>query len=166
MVSTRARALSIVFISVLVATAGRSVAQRLLRDLDPIREYLTVYRLTGSANGLVYFAVATSSGADVWRSDGTAAGTRILIEPNPGHGSNPRPASARDLTVDSVLRDVDRVVRRLSLGSWHLVGYSMGGRMALAYAAAGDDGLASLTTISASPGIADPARRSAPAPRT
>ena len=93
--------------------------------------------------------------------DALAGAHRVVAIELPGYGSKPRPTSATDLTVDSVLRDVDRVVRSLSLGSWHLVGYSMGGRIALAYAAAGDDGLASLTTISASPGIADPARRAA-----
>ena len=93
--------------------------------------------------------------------DALAGAHRVVAIDLPGHGSNPRPVPEADVTVQSSVREVDRVVRSLSLDPVHLIGYSMGGRIALSYAVSPDARLASLTTIGASPGIADQDGRAA-----
>lgn len=70
----------------------------------------------------------------------------------PGHGSPP----VADF-IDAVRR-VQRVIRSLSV-PLHLIGYSMGGRIALAAALDSSLPLASLTVISGSPGLRSGAER-------
>lgn len=97
---------------------------------------------------------------DDW--SGFAAATRVdglvLDAPDlPGHGSTPEPPpthfTAWVAWVCKRLADAD--------GPVHLLGYSMGGRLALAAALAERDTgrVASLTLLSASPGLADPIGR-------
>jgi 2-succinyl-6-hydroxy-2,4-cyclohexadiene-1-carboxylate synthase len=71
-----------------------------------------------------------------------------------GHGN----ASDRQpITLDAVIGDVTS----LAPGSFTLVGYSMGGRIALHVALAQPDRVERLVLVGASPGIADPAERAA-----
>jgi 2-succinyl-6-hydroxy-2,4-cyclohexadiene-1-carboxylate synthase len=70
-----------------------------------------------------------------------------------GHGS------ASDLvpvTLEAVLGDLDALV---GPGSVTLVGYSMGGRIALHFALARPEAVARLVLVGASPGLADPRER-------
>jgi len=55
---------------------------------------------------------------------------------------------------------LDEVRRHLGLPDWHMVGYSLGGRLALAYACVYPAQVRSLTLVSASPGIDDKNERS------
>jgi 2-succinyl-6-hydroxy-2,4-cyclohexadiene-1-carboxylate synthase len=77
----------------------------------------------------------------------------------PGHGHDPRPSP------DDFAGWVDWVRERLDAAGEpvHLVGYSMGGRLALAAAVAeadaGSDRVASLAVLAASPGIVDATAR-------
>jgi 2-succinyl-6-hydroxy-2,4-cyclohexadiene-1-carboxylate synthase len=71
-----------------------------------------------------------------------------------GHGT----ASDREpVTLEAVIDDVAALVQ----GRFRLVGYSMGGRIALHVALAMPDRVELLTLIGASPGIADPGERAA-----
>jgi 2-succinyl-6-hydroxy-2,4-cyclohexadiene-1-carboxylate synthase len=70
-----------------------------------------------------------------------------------GHGTA---SDARPVTLDAVLEDLEALVRVSGLT---LVGYSMGGRIALHCALAWPDRVRRLMLIGASPGLADPAER-------
>jgi 2-succinyl-6-hydroxy-2,4-cyclohexadiene-1-carboxylate synthase len=69
-----------------------------------------------------------------------------------GHGSA---ANRMPATLDAVIADVDQ----LGPPEFELVGYSMGGRIALHVALALSDRIERLVLIGASPGIADPEER-------
>lgn len=71
-----------------------------------------------------------------------------------GHGSA---TGATPVTLEAVCSDLDRVVP----GRFVLAGYSMGGRIALQYALARPARVRRLVLIGATPGIADPAQRTA-----
>ena len=75
----------------------------------------------------------------------------------PGHGEH---------RVNNVLPDMagviawlDKARRSLAGVAWHMVGYSLGGRIALAYACEHPGHVQSLTLVSASPGIDHPTER-------
>lgn len=74
-----------------------------------------------------------------------------------GHGLGPQPADDADYSVDAMAASVAGVVD----GPVHLVGYSMGGRVALTLACRRPERVASLSLIGASAGLADPGERSA-----
>jgi 2-succinyl-6-hydroxy-2,4-cyclohexadiene-1-carboxylate synthase len=71
-----------------------------------------------------------------------------------GHGSAPDP---QPVTLEAVLADLERV----DPGPLSLIGYSMGGRIALHFALAHPQRIDRLVLIGASPGIADPTEREA-----
>lgn len=88
------------------------------------------------------------------RYRGLDKGHRVLALDIRGHGS----ASERvPVTLEAVLRDLDA----LAPPRFTLVGYSMGGRLALHAALSLADRVERLILIGASPGIADPAERAA-----
>lgn len=97
----------------------------------------------------------THTGAS-WEPVLAALGTRYrALAPDIwGHGSA---SGLSPVTLDAVIGDLDE----LTPSSFTLVGYSMGGRIALHAALALGDRVKSLVLIGASPGIADPARRAA-----
>ena len=76
----------------------------------------------------------------------------------PGHGRTcdvPNP----NAKFEEVLVDLHDAAHRWHAHPLHMVGYSMGGRVALGFACRFPDAVASLTLLGASPGIADPAQR-------
>ncbi|HMO52263.1 MAG TPA: 2-succinyl-6-hydroxy-2,4-cyclohexadiene-1-carboxylate synthase [Kiritimatiellia bacterium] len=75
----------------------------------------------------------------------------------PGHGKNREiPAIS---PVKEVLAWLEQKREMSGCPRWHLAGYSLGGRIALHYALAYPERVASLTLISSSPGIDDEAER-------
>ncbi len=78
----------------------------------------------------------------------------------PGHGDNPLPApytmaqAAADVVMQMQELVGKRTLRPRSVQAFHLLGYSMGGRLALYIAIHYPDSIASLTLESASPGLA------------
>ncbi|MCB9136844.1 MAG: 2-succinyl-6-hydroxy-2,4-cyclohexadiene-1-carboxylate synthase [Caldilineaceae bacterium] len=102
----------------------------------------------------------TGSGAE-W--DEFARGTgRTLIAPDlMGHGATHAPADPQRYAMDGAAADVAELIRQMSAEPVHLLGYSMGGRLALYIAQAYPELLRSLTLESASPGLMTPAERAA-----
>jgi len=76
-----------------------------------------------------------------------------------GHGES-EPPSELDYSVDSVAADIAAVVDALALPRFVLVGHSMGGTAAAAYAGAHRDRLAGLVLVG-TPGRSDPAEAKA-----
>ncbi len=78
---------------------------------------------------------------------------RVLAPDIRGHGER---SDVRPINFDACVGDIDALVA----GRFTLVGYSMGGRLALAYALKYPQRLDRLVLVSSSPGIEDPAKRS------
>jgi 2-succinyl-6-hydroxy-2,4-cyclohexadiene-1-carboxylate synthase len=78
---------------------------------------------------------------------------RAIIPDIRGHG---RASDARPVTLDAVLEDLEALV---GADEHTLVGYSMGGRIALHCALAWPERVQRLVLIGASPGLADPDER-------
>lgn len=85
---------------------------------------------------------------------------RVATVDLPGHGRSildDAQAYGFDHTVDAVARVIDQH----GLGPSHVVGYSMGGRIGLGLTVRHPECVASLALVGASPGLSDPAERSA-----
>jgi len=88
-----------------------------------------------------------------------AYGLRVIAFDLPGHGRSDAPADARRYAIERCQQDILAALRELgvSQGQAILLGYSMGGRIALYTAFSGFFG--ALILESASPGLEDPAER-------
>jgi 2-succinyl-6-hydroxy-2,4-cyclohexadiene-1-carboxylate synthase len=82
--------------------------------------------------------------------DPAGAGLRLVLLDLIGHGRSDKPARRRPYAMSHVVEVVERLRVELGLGSMHLVGYSLGGRVALAYAVRHPRALRSLVLESAS----------------
>jgi 2-succinyl-6-hydroxy-2,4-cyclohexadiene-1-carboxylate synthase len=78
-----------------------------------------------------------------------------------GHGQSARPADPARYTFEWATRDLLGLLDALHLPTVDLLGYSMGGRVALHFALEAPDRVRSLLLESASPGIDNPAERQA-----
>ncbi|HEY8394287.1 MAG TPA: 2-succinyl-6-hydroxy-2,4-cyclohexadiene-1-carboxylate synthase [Thermaerobacter sp.] len=76
-----------------------------------------------------------------------------------GHGRSGAPAGVDRYRMERCVADLLTLFDRLGLRRLRLVGYSMGGRVALHVALAAPERIGALVLESASPGIADPAAR-------
>jgi len=76
-----------------------------------------------------------------------------------GHGGSDSPAAAEAYAMSACAEQIVTVVRVLGLERPHLLGYSMGGRAAVAAAVANPDAFSSLVLVGATAGIADPSSR-------
>lgn len=86
---------------------------------------------------------------------------RVVVPDLVGHGGSTSPPDDRSHSVDAMAGHVEVLADELGLGPVHLVGYSMGGRVALTLACRRPERLGSLTLIGASAGLDDPADRAA-----
>jgi 2-succinyl-6-hydroxy-2,4-cyclohexadiene-1-carboxylate synthase len=78
-----------------------------------------------------------------------------------GHGETDSPADAARYSMEHAAADLASLIEMVFNQPVHLVGYSMGGRLALYFAIHYPQWLTRLTLESASPGLADPAEREA-----
>ncbi|WP_206885740.1 2-succinyl-6-hydroxy-2,4-cyclohexadiene-1-carboxylate synthase [Alicyclobacillus mali (ex Roth et al. 2021)] len=78
-----------------------------------------------------------------------------------GHGASDVPDDAARLSMDETVRDLDALLDEMGVSSFRVVGYSMGGRVALAFAAMYPHRVRALVLESASPGIEDADEREA-----
>ena len=76
-----------------------------------------------------------------------------------GHGRSDKPANVEAYRMESVSADIIQLLDNLSLENVHLLGYSMGGRLALYLATTYPERFHSLILESASPGLAIEAER-------
>lgn len=76
-----------------------------------------------------------------------------------GHGQSDAPVEPERYALTTAALDIAELVAALGTERVHLVGYSLGGRLALHVALASPELLNSLVLVSASPGIEDPAAR-------
>ncbi|MBI5503731.1 MAG: 2-succinyl-6-hydroxy-2,4-cyclohexadiene-1-carboxylate synthase, partial [Deltaproteobacteria bacterium] len=99
---------------------------------------------------------------DDWQAVSDALGPRLRIVAVdlPGHGRTRVARFPDDYSIDAACRLIEELLDRLDLRGAILAGYSMGGRIALAYALRAGRRLRGLVLESASPGIADAAARS------
>ncbi|MBK8025729.1 MAG: 2-succinyl-6-hydroxy-2,4-cyclohexadiene-1-carboxylate synthase [Chloroflexi bacterium] len=74
-----------------------------------------------------------------------------------GHGRSDSPTDPERYAIERATADLHAIFRACSIEAPHLLGYSMGGRLALYYALR--HGVRSLLLESASPGLADDAER-------
>jgi 2-succinyl-6-hydroxy-2,4-cyclohexadiene-1-carboxylate synthase len=89
--------------------------------------------------------------------DALAASHRVVAVDLPGHGSSPDPPP--DYDVADLAGDLGRTLDREGMRRAAWLGYSMGGRMALAAAILRPDRVERLILESASPGLAKPEER-------
>lgn len=124
------------------------VRLRALLDGDATdRPVLFLHGFTGSAESMESAAHAVGPGRRAIRLE--------LV----GHGESEAPTEVASYTMEACIEQVAAVVEGLALGRPHLVGYSMGGRAALAAAVADPTRFASLTLIGATAGIDEAAGR-------
>lgn len=86
---------------------------------------------------------------------------RVLRVDLLGHGASDAPSDVSLYTIERCAAQLVAVLDSLAIPRAHVVGYSMGGRVALALAALHPGRVASLTAIGARAGFADPALRAA-----
>jgi len=115
-----------------------------------------------ASDTLVLLHGFTGSGAN-WAEHAArlrAAGLRVLCPDLPGHGNN-LPAASNDYTIESAAAQLADLLEREDCAAVHLLGYSMGGRLALYFALHCPEKVRSLILESASPGLATAEERAA-----
>ena len=124
------------------------------RDRDregesPSVPILVLHGFTGSAESM-------ESVSDSLRSRYTVIRLELI-----GHGGSESPADPKCYAMSACAEQIAEVVRQLGIERPHLLGYSMGGRAAIAAAVANPTCFSSLILIGATAGIADPTLRRA-----
>ena len=126
------------------------------RGDSPLQLATTV---TGSGEPVIVIHGFTGSGAAmaplVHRLDGWQ---RIAVD-LPGHGRSPAPPQPSRYSIEAMAESVARLAATAADESYHVIGYSMGGRVALALAAAHPHVCRSVALISATAGMTDEAER-------
>ena len=99
--------------------------------------------------------------ASTWRSvaDPLARDFQLIAFDLLGHGASDVPAEVASYRMDAAAADLIALLDHLALTDPHLLGYSMGGRLALFTALQYPGRFQSLLLESASPGLADEAAR-------
>jgi len=114
----------------------------------------------GSGEALLLLHGFTTGGrAWEYHADALSQQFRVVMPDLPGHGSSPAPADVAAYGMAACVGDLVAVLDRLAIERTHCLGYSMGGRVALALALAHPERIRSLVLESASPGIADTGER-------
>jgi 2-succinyl-6-hydroxy-2,4-cyclohexadiene-1-carboxylate synthase len=128
----------------------------------PVRDVTLNVEIAGSGSALVLLHGFTGSTA-TWRPHLSRFARRRLTMAIDmlGHGGSDAPADPRRYAIEEAARDVTAVLDYFAIARAAVLGYSMGGRVALFLAAAAPQRVAALILESASPGIAEPSRRRA-----
>ncbi len=122
----------------------------------------SVWHADAPSPGVLALHGFTGSGAD-WAPVAESLEAPVLAPDLLGHGGSPAPADARAYHIEEVVEHCLRWCDQRP--EWLVLGYSMGGRVALRLAAALGHRLRGLLLISTSPGIEDPGERAARAAR-
>lgn len=120
------------------------------------------YEVSGSGPLLVLLHGFTGSLAN-WQphAEAFAAQYQVLTVDLPGHGRTDAPEAPARYAMPQVAADVMALAAQVGQMPAHLLGYSMGGRLALYMAVQNPAQVRSLVLESASPGLADAAAREA-----
>lgn len=113
------------------------------------RSVLVLHGFTGDAESMAGVAGAL-------RADRRVARLELV-----GHGGSAAPATLESYSMPACAAQIAAAAEGLELGRPHLIGYSMGGRAALAAALASPGRFASLALVGATAGLADPTERAA-----
>ncbi len=89
----------------------------------------------------------------------TRLSARIIVPDLVGHGESAAPDDLDHYRVEAMAGQVASLADALDYETFHLIGYSMGGRVALRLGCTAASRLRSLTLIGASAGLADPEQR-------
>jgi len=114
--------------------------------------------IDGAGSPIVLLHGFTGS-ARAWDEVAPHLRARVIRVDLIGHGQSPSPPDPGLYTLDHATRDLTEVLDRLGLERVDLLGYSMGGRVALHFAVHAQHRLRRLILESASPGIEDAAER-------
>lgn len=115
----------------------------------------------GSGEPLLLLHGFTGS-ASTWRDvSATWDGWRRIAVDLIGHGASDAPASERRYAMDRCVADLVALLDEMDIARATVLGYSMGGRVALQLAAAAPARVAALVLEGASPGIESTAERAA-----
>lgn len=122
--------------------------------------------IAGSGPPLVLLHGFTGSAA-IWAPHAAvfAQSYQTVAVDLPGHGLSDAPDDPRRYGIGHATEDVLGVLDRLGLQRVNLLGYSMGGRVALSVAIVAPERLSALILESASPGVRDAEQRRARAAR-
>ncbi len=101
--------------------------------------------------------------ARVWDAlvDAWAGSLRVIAVDLIGHGRSDAPDDPSRYTLERAVADLRSLLDALGITRAHLVGYSLGGRVALRFALDAPERSGALVLVSASAGIADAAERAA-----
>ncbi len=110
---------------------------------------LVLHGFTGSAQAMEPLAERLAAGLTA----------RVICPDLIGHGRSEAPDDIDRYRVEAMAGQVAGLADALGCETFHLVGYSMGGRVALTLGCTQPQRLRSLALIGASPGISDPAER-------
>ncbi|HSR42395.1 MAG TPA: alpha/beta fold hydrolase, partial [Longimicrobiales bacterium] len=113
----------------------------------------------GSPVVLLHGFTGSSGTWDSWILHGLSDSFRVLAVDLPGHGGSPDPPE--DYSVKKLVRDLGRLLEREGLERAAWIGYSMGGRMALAQTILAPESVDRVVLESASPGLSTEAERAA-----
>lgn len=93
--------------------------------------------------------------------EGGSDGWESIAVDLPGHGCSDAPDDPARYGFEQLSSDLVALLDRLAVQRTHVLGYSMGGRVALGLTVTHPERVASLVLESASPGLRDPAERAA-----
>lgn len=106
--------------------------------------------LHGFSGDCATWQTAANTLADRWR---------VIMLDSLGHGASDAPPQVESYRMESAAADIIDLLDQLDIKRTHLLGYSMGGRLALYMALRYPERLRSLILESASPGLADASER-------
>ena len=86
---------------------------------------------------------------------------RCIAVDLPGHGESATPSDPACYTMAATVAALAGVLDRLGVARAHVLGYSLGGRIALGFALARPERVGALVLESAAPGLVDPVERAA-----
>ena len=123
---------------------------------------LAVRRLEGTGNPIVTLHGFTGDGSTMLPLlEACRNGRPAMAIDLVGHGASASPESLEHYAMSSVVDQVLSLIGPHDPATVHLLGYSMGGRVALSIAARAPWYFGSIITVSSTPGILDPVQRTA-----